>query len=100
MLSRRHYIRVWGQLGAGFALGVASALLSWLVQDRSAITAAASSRALRAASLGELLPQGRGWCTGQAVFRVRYRVRLFSAGNVNCTEGQGHPGQLLLKGCG
>lgn len=35
-------------------LGVAAELLSWLVRDKSAITTAASPRALKAASFGEL----------------------------------------------
>lgn len=49
-----YHIQVWGQTGAGFALGVAPELLSWLVRDKSAITTAASPRALKAASFGEL----------------------------------------------
>lgn len=44
-------------MAAGLALGVALTLLSWLVRDKSAATAAAMSHVLEAASLGRLLPQ-------------------------------------------
>lgn len=62
-------------MAAGLALGVALTLLSWLVRDKSAATAAAMSHVLEAASLGKLSTRGSGWRTGGALLHVWYRVR-------------------------